>query len=309
MGIASRSRVFRRLGLRAGSILVLLAFLGGLYWAFIRPAQLRWGATPVELSARYPADDFVSHPAFDATRAISVHATPQEIWPWLAQMGYGRAGFYGYDLIENPGSGAGLRSANTIFSNLQDPQPGDVLPLSKVASLRFGVIDPPRTLVWLGRESPPRGVFVWTLVPQDATHTRLISRIRWRYTDDATGRALGLFTEFADHVAVKEILRGVRDRAEGHRTASLWVQGFEIAAWLSAFFQLCVGAILILLVRRWRFMWFFALGAGLVLCFTLYGPAPHWLNALLPWVYLLLFVYSRRMRFSRSALQEHIGQS
>lgn len=267
---------------------------------FIRPTQLHWGATLAELSARYPADDLVTHPAFDATRAITIHAPAAEIWPWLVQMGYGRAGFYGYDLIENPGSGTGLRSANSIVPNLQYPQPGDLLPLSKVASLRFGVVDPPRTLVWVGREDPPRGVFIWTLVPQDAAHTRLISRIRWRYTDDSMGRVLGVFTEFADHVAVKEILRGVRDRAERRSPASLWIQGFEIAGWLFAVLQLCIGSVLVLFVRRWKIAWLYAFGAGLVLCFTAYSPAPHWLNALVPWTYLTIVFCARRRPFRNS---------
>jgi len=48
---------------------------------------------------------------------------PEDIWPWLVQIGYGRAGFYGYDLIENLGSSTGVRSAGSILPELQHPRP------------------------------------------------------------------------------------------------------------------------------------------------------------------------------------------
>ena len=46
-----------------------------------------------------PGDDLVSSPTFCATRAITIHARPEDVWPWLVQMGYNRAGSYSYDLI------------------------------------------------------------------------------------------------------------------------------------------------------------------------------------------------------------------
>jgi hypothetical protein len=98
-----------------------------------------------------PADGIVPHPAFDATRAITIRARPEAVWPWLVQIGYGRAGFYGYDLIENPGSGAGIRSAQKVLPQLQNPHPGDVLPLSAAATLIYGPIEQNHYLVWAGR--------------------------------------------------------------------------------------------------------------------------------------------------------------
>ncbi len=283
--IRSENRTSRGLLLRAVSVLALFAVLGTIYWWVVRPAQLSWGATAAEMRAPLPEDDIVANPAFDATRAITIRARPEEIWPWLAQMGYGRAGFYGYDLIENPGGGRGLRSADSILPEFEHPRTGDLLPLSKVAALEFGTIEPGRVLVWRSRDDPRTGVYIWALEPIDATHTRLISRIRWRYLCDPVGRALGLFTEFADHVAVRAILRGVRDRVEGRRPAPLAIEGAEIAGWLLALLELAAGAALVLFRRRWRAAWLVALGAGLLLLFVLYGPAPAWVNAVLPWGY------------------------
>lgn len=83
--------------------LVLIVYL---LWA--RPYQLRWGATNDEVARPMPGDELDPTPTFLANRAITINGTPQEIWPWLLQMGYGRAGYYGYDILENLGSPRGI---------------------------------------------------------------------------------------------------------------------------------------------------------------------------------------------------------
>jgi hypothetical protein len=173
------------------------------------------------------------------------------------------------------------------------------MPLSVAATLQYGTVDRNRTLVWRGRDVPPSGVFIWSLTPLDEEHTRLISRIRWRYLSDPTGRALGVFTEFADHVAVRAILKGVRDRVEGRAPPSLTLQGAQIAAWVLAFGELAIGVVLIVTARRWGIAWLVAFGAGLLLLFCLYGPSPAWETALLPWLYLAC------MFWVRSGLRSH----
>ncbi|RPJ38754.1 MAG: hypothetical protein EHM21_16425, partial [Chloroflexi bacterium] len=70
-------------------LLILLAVLLGAYWFAIRPGQLHWGATPDEAASAMPGDEIVHQPTFKATRAITISGTPEEIWPWLIQMGYG----------------------------------------------------------------------------------------------------------------------------------------------------------------------------------------------------------------------------
>ena len=63
-----------------------------------------------------PGDELLDQPSFQATRAISIRAPPEDVWPWLVQIGYGRAGFYAYDLLDNLGHG---RSAERIRPELQ----------------------------------------------------------------------------------------------------------------------------------------------------------------------------------------------
>src|SRR4029450_1696876 len=91
----------RRIGhaiLDASSGLPLFA-LAPLY----RPWHLRWGATDDELAAAMPGDSIVPRPSFNATRAITVDAPSEDVWPWLVQLGYGRAGWYSYDVFDNAG--------------------------------------------------------------------------------------------------------------------------------------------------------------------------------------------------------------
>src|SRR5579863_9807989 len=139
---------------RLFSVLAFLVILITLYLFLIRPSQLHWGATAQEVDRAMPGDYLVANPTFVATRAITIRGRPEDIWPWIVQMGYDRAGYYGYDLIENLGSKTGIRSAPSIVPELQHPKPGDVLPISSVAHLTFGAIQSNQYLIWQS-EAPP----------------------------------------------------------------------------------------------------------------------------------------------------------
>ena len=80
-----------------------LAGLVAVYVGVFRSRQLRWGATDEEVAREMPGDEIVPRPVFNATRAATVYAPPEEIWPWLVQIGFGRAGWYSYDILDNLG--------------------------------------------------------------------------------------------------------------------------------------------------------------------------------------------------------------
>jgi len=284
---------------RALSVLVLFGILGYLYFFEIRPSQLHWGATPEEVARPMPDDALVSDPVFNATRAITIQATPSQIWPWLIQMGFGRAGFYGYDLIENLGSGRGIRSAETIIPAFQSPKPGDQLPVSIAATLVYGPIQPNRVMIWRSSDTPCDGTFVWELIPIDATHTRLISRIHWNYAESPGSFFLDLFTEFTDHVAIRRILEGVRDRAEGRPAHPLAAEGFAVGGFIVAVFNLILALGFIGFWRKWIHAWLLALGAGLLLEVVFYGPLSDLVRDVLPWLYLAILLLLAA-RFGRS---------
>lgn len=273
------------------SVFALLVILITVYLFFIRPAQLRWGATQEELGRGMPGDDLVPNPTFVATRGITIRGRPEDIWPWIAQMGFDRAGYYGYDLIENLGSTSGIHSAESILPELQHPKTGDMLPISSVAHLTFGTIQPNEYLIWQSEAVPHDGAFTWALYPVDKSHTRLVSRIRLRYHWASRGLALDLFTEFADHVAVPKILEGVSDRVEGRMPESLALEAIEIAIWIFAFAELVVSIGLVFRWHRWGRAWYLALGSGFLLMFVLYAHSSIWIGAsLVCGVALLLFL-------------------
>jgi len=255
--------------------------LVAIYLLAIRSWQLQWGATPEEAARSMPGDGLVSSPSFCATRGITVHGRPEDIWPWLAQMGYGRAGFYGYDLIENSGSRTGLRSSVSVLPELQHPKTGDVLPISPVASLVFASVEPGRYLIWRGDGTPANGSFIWALYPVDERNTRLISRIRLRYRWTDRRLLLDLFTEVADHVAVPKILLGIKGRVEGRPTQSLAAEALEILVWILILAEFATAAVLIFRWRKWWRAWFLGLAAGLVLLFALYAHATMGIGAVL----------------------------
>jgi hypothetical protein len=273
-----------RLLFRILAALALVGLVLAAYFLLARPYRLHWGATEEEVARPMPGDELNPAPAFRATRAITIEGTPEEIWPWLVQMGFGRAGFYGYDLLENLGSPGGLRSAERILPEFQDFQVGDAVPLSAAGGLEFSVIDPYRFLVWAGDQG--WGGITWALYPIDADHTRLVSRVRFSYnTAKPELLAFDLFTEFSDHLAVAKILQGVKGRVEG-RIEPAWVADLEFAVYLVAIL-LFLGAIILLLIRplTWR-GWLAGLAAGATWLVIWYAPISVWISVLLELVAL-----------------------
>ena len=273
--------VWRSAATRAFAVLSIVLFVAVGYLAICRPYQLHWGATAAEIERPMPGDELNSNPSFLGTRAITIEGTPDEIWPWLLQMGYGRAGYYGYDLLENAGSPAGLRSADEILPQFQEFVVGDEVPISAVASMTFHTIEPYRHLIWLGGEPNDPGAFTWALYPLDGDRTRLVSRIRWTYHPTSINLlALELFTEFADHIAVRKILQGVKQRVE-RNIEPMWIQHVELFTFILTFMIFLTTLALLC----WRSVtwatWGAGLGAGVIWLTTWYAPVDNWLRVAL----------------------------
>jgi hypothetical protein len=178
----------------------------------VRRRHLRWGATDAEVAAVMPGDDRVPQPSFSATRAITVDAPPERVWPWLVQLGYGRGGWYSYDLLDN----GGHPSADRILPAFQDLAVGDWVPMaakiSERTAFRVLVFEPPRLLLW----EKPGSTWVWSLTPLDGGRTRLVTRLRDRYDwrhPAAALLSLVLF-ELGDWPMMRKELLGIRARAE-----------------------------------------------------------------------------------------------
>jgi len=195
-------------------IRVALAALGAVslvgYLRFIRPWQLRWGATDEEVARAMPGDDVVQHPTFDATRAVTVKARPEEIWPWLAQIGITRAGWYSYDLIDN----LGRPSARRIIPELQHVAVGDVIPMSPDGKqgLRVKAFEPNQWMLWWHDKGD--STWCWGLSPLDSSHTRLITRVRIQYRWTSPSILFNLPLDVMDIVMMRKCMLGIKQRAE-----------------------------------------------------------------------------------------------
>src|ERR1041385_7104203 len=84
----------------------------------IRPRMARWGATDQEVRMPLPGDEVNAQRAFVSTRAITTDAPLEVVWPWLAQIGQDRGGFYSYTWLENL-AGCRMHNARRIYSEWQ----------------------------------------------------------------------------------------------------------------------------------------------------------------------------------------------
>jgi hypothetical protein len=117
----------------------------GAYLVLGRPRLRQWGATPDEVGRAYPGDHLLAGARTPTTMAASLPAPPEEVWPWLVQMGCDRAGWYSWDRLDN----GGRPSADRIHPEWQGLLEGDRMMSTPDGATWFtaAIVDEPRTLV------------------------------------------------------------------------------------------------------------------------------------------------------------------
>ena len=139
------------------------------YPLVVRRRQLGWGATQEESHGSLPGDDVIATADLSATRGITICASADEVWPWIAQLGQGRGGFYSYDFFENL-VGCDIHSANRVVPEWQDVAVGDELKLYPNGPLDVVGVEVGRSLVIRGGvamgNTPPPYDFTWAFVLQ-----------------------------------------------------------------------------------------------------------------------------------------------
>ncbi len=176
--------------------------------------HLHWGALPAEVGASMPGDEQLPHAQFRATRAITIDAPPDAVWPWLVQVGAGRAGWYSNDLLDN----LGRPSATTIVPDLQHLEIGQWVPMSPwgppsdADAFKVDSFEPEQWMLW----TKPDSTWAWRLAPAGHNGTRLTTRVHavydWRHPLTAV---LGVvLMEFGDFAMQRRMLRGIKSRAE-----------------------------------------------------------------------------------------------
>jgi hypothetical protein len=209
MAARHRSAILEDEMKRLLTVAALGAALAGVYRRYLRAPVLTWGATPGEAAGRLPGDELLENADGIATRAITIAAPPDAVWPWLAQIGPSpRGGAYTYDWIENL-LGLDMHSADHVLPDFQDPQVGDTIGFGK-NQMRLERVEPGRVIAWRAED----GNWVWTFVLREqAGTTRLISRNRFRLPT-LTARLGMLPMEPASLVMERKMLHGIKQRAE-----------------------------------------------------------------------------------------------
>ena len=160
-----------------------------------------------------PGDELIADAKLQWNHVITVAARPEEVWPWLVQMGCRRAGWYSYDGLDN----GGVPSADRIIAELQQVQVGDIFPMSRKSDDTFVVrrVEPERALV-IGDAA---GGMTWAFVPEavDEHTTRLIIRVRATYDSPALGLLFKLFLRPVHFAMARRQLLNLKRLVEARR--------------------------------------------------------------------------------------------
>jgi hypothetical protein len=180
----------------------------------VRPWMHRWGASSEEAAKDLPGDETVPEPGVQQTRAITIEAPIQQVWPWLAQIGQDRGGFYSYEWLENL-AGCHMRNADRVHPEWQAREPGDTVPLHPAAGLKLRRFEPYRSLAF-------EGGWYFVLEPLSHRRTRLLARSR---TPRGVGRLIySALLEIPHFVMERKMLKGIKARAEGQATQRQAIQ-------------------------------------------------------------------------------------
>ena len=201
-------------GLMAGAGVIAL------YRGRVRQWMYTWGADDGEITAVLPGDEFVAAGTPTTTRALTIDAPVETVWPWLAQIGEDRAGFYSYSWLEQA-VGAHIHNASVIHPEWQDVRVGDTVWLARsygeVARQVVAAVEPESHLVLMSSDDFQRvqrgehASGAWSFhVRAQSGWTRLVIR--------GTGGAVGNAAFDIPHFVMEQkMMRGLRDRAEQTR--------------------------------------------------------------------------------------------
>lgn len=202
-----------------------MQILWALVTPFLRKGRERWGTTSAERAGAWPGDELVAPPRWQYLNGITVAAPPEAAWPWVAQIGQGRAGFYSFERLENL-VGCRITNADRVLEEHQRPSPGDEIRLHHGAPpMAVALVQPGSALVLLGGD--PRGAphpdegevrvsWGFFVVPAGEGQCRVLSRYRAAYGRGFATRLLygpWLVGPIAC-VMQRKMLRGIKQRVE-----------------------------------------------------------------------------------------------
>lgn len=209
----------------------LAAGAGALAYKYcLRPRYMRWGATDDEVRRELPGDELTSNWAWQATRAVTINAPVEAVWPWLMQVGQDRGGFYSDAWLAKLAGPGGVRRAGAVVPERPDRRVGESVWLARpdrlggaerlvVAALERGhymaLVSPTKAERLTTGDPGGEGAWVFVVEPINEHTTRLLVRTR---AGEDTGFLRWLYTFFvadpAHFVMERRMMLGIKERAE-----------------------------------------------------------------------------------------------
>lgn len=212
-------------------LLLTVSFVLGIYTTLIWPRISRWGASDDEVDKSLPGDELVPDPLLVTTKAITIHAPPQAVWPWLAQLGVDRGGMYSYLWVENALLHLNVSNADEVHPEWQNLQVGDFIrftpkdfALNPGPGLYVQILQPNVALAGcFGLEDEPvdcgaAPTWQFILAPQAGDLTRLILRSRTPGSPTKTAILGSKIAYLFQFYMERKMLLGLQARAEAHPT-------------------------------------------------------------------------------------------
>jgi hypothetical protein len=266
--------VRHKIGRVGGWTLVVLAGFVAAYFLVLRPWHRTWGATGAEAGRPMPGDTTIQAPNFIATRAVTIDAPPEKVWPWLAQMGYRRGGLYSYDWIDRALKILDGPSAARILPDYQQITAGEEIPMGAGPNWPILTAEANSSLVLDVHWEDLHVTWSWLLSPYDESKTRLILRIRGRLEFRATALPRLVLLDPGEFVMAHRMLGGIKARAEG-RAQSPVGELYELSLWAAAALIGLTALMAAFLRRRWRLLFLVAWAAfAVVWALMLRQPSP-----------------------------------
>lgn len=210
----------RRLGLLVSLLATALAAGSLAVWRWLH----NWGAVDEEITRKLPGDELVPNVSNQSTMGVTIQAPPEQVWPWLAQMGVDRAGLYSYLFVENTLLRLGVQNADRIVPEWQDLKIGDHIWFTPedYPTPQFGpvvtAIEPYHALVLCHGEpgKPCPGTWQFILERRGEGSTRLLLRERRSADEPLSSKIPNLIMVPGYWMMDRAMLRGIKERAEGH---------------------------------------------------------------------------------------------
>ncbi len=197
---------------------------------FVGKKRLRWGTQGTEATDPLPGDELVPSPKWTYTLGVDIAASPEAIWPWIAQIGQQRGGFYTYQTLENM-VGCKITNTTEILPEHQHPQVGDQIYLHPTAPpMRVEIVDAPHALVLFGSPADIAaekswGMSTWQFAIQARSDgkSRLLTRGRSDYSPGWAARlAFGRFPiESITFVMSRKMMLEIKRLAEASRDKAM----------------------------------------------------------------------------------------